>query len=289
MGSLASSNSKDDEDNSKKKESQEDSSYDYELKVDKKYLVNKNKNYSITEQSDTAENSKIIDLKEKSISYKFEWKEGGTEVKMAASFLNYWGEKVNLKKNPSSGIFEIVLNVPKAVHQFKFIVDKKWVCSSYYKTIKERNNTNNIIDLTNYNPNEKYDVDESLNSTDNKKKKKKVKKNNQDYNCNYPKLNTINDDAPAIPFLYINNFDLNNQTQQMKLKNRFDKYLKINTSRNKLESTTFKTIIAINHEKVLYICYDIESNNERNRFIKTAITQRNKHKFLTIIYYSPKS
>ena len=68
MGSLASSNSKDDEDNSKIKESQEDSSYDYELKVDKRYMINKNKNYSIIEQSATAENSKIIDFKEKNIS-----------------------------------------------------------------------------------------------------------------------------------------------------------------------------------------------------------------------------
>ena len=288
MGSLGSSNSKNDENISKTKESQEDSSCDYQLKTKKKFLINKNKNYLINEQSDTAENTKIIDSKEKNILFKFEWKEGGNEVKMAASFLNYWGEKVNLRKNPGTGFFEIVLNVPKGVHQFKFIVDKKWVCSSYYKTLKDKNITNNVIDLTNYNPNEKYDNDESLNSTE-IKKRKKVKKNNHDYNCIYPKLNTINDEAPAIPFLFINNFDLNNQTQQMKLKNHFDKYLKINTSRNKLESSSFKTIITINHEKVLHICYYIENNNAKNRYIKTAITQRNKHKFMTIIYYSPKN
>ena len=72
------------------------------------------------------------------------------------------------------------------------------------------------------------------------------------------------------------------------MKKHFDKYLKFNISKNKLETNTFKTILTINHDKVLHICYDLENNDGNNKVIKTAITQRNKHKFLTFIYYSPK-
>ena len=61
------------------------------------------------------------------------------------------------------------------MHQFKFIVDKKWACSPNYRTIKENNNINNIIDLTNFNPNIK-NINESLNFKESKKKKKTNKK-----------------------------------------------------------------------------------------------------------------
>ena len=288
MGSLGSNNSKDEE-NSKIKESQDDSSYDYELKSDRSNTTKKSKYFSSNEQSDTTENTKTLDINDKKISYKFEWKEGGAEVKIAGSFLNSWTEKVNLKKNLNTGNFEIMLNIPKGINQFKFIVDGKWVCSSFYETIKEKNITNNIIDLKNENKNEINYTDEWLNSREVKKKKKKKIKENHEYNCIFPKEASINDESPVLPFLYINTFDLNNQTQQKKLKHYFDnKYFKFNNSRNKLESKNFKTIIPLNHEKVLHICYDLENNNPKDRFIKTAITQRNKHKFLTIIYYSPK-
>ena len=70
------------------------------------------------------------------------------------------------KKNKSAGFFKVNLNVPKGIHQFKIIVDKKWVCSSQYSIIINKNNANNIIDLTNFshifnNNNKYYNMDKS--------------------------------------------------------------------------------------------------------------------------------
>lgn len=285
MGSH-SSNSKTNK--SKINESQDESSYNYELKSENTVNIRNSKNLSTNGQSETAENTKILDLNEKKFPYKFEWKEGGTEVQISGSFLNNWNEKKIMKKNINTGFFEIILNISKSVHQFKFIVDNQWVCSPNYTTINEKNNTNNIIDLTNYNPSDKYsDNDESDNSQKNKKKKKKLVKDKTEYNCNYPKLTDI-DVVPDIPNNYFNSFDLNNQSQQDNLKKYFQKIIKNNISKNIIENNTFKTIMAFPHDKLLHLCYGGENTDINETFIRTGITQRNKHKFLTIIYYSPK-
>lgn len=289
MGSV-SSNSK--ENNTKLSESQDDNnSYEFILKSENSFK-NFEKNPSTNVQSEISENSIILDLNENKIPYKFEWKQGGKNVKITGSFLNNWKEQIEMKKNSNTGFFEIVLNIAKGIHQFKFIVDKKWECSSDYLTIKDKNNINNIIDLTNYNPNKKLDDNKWLNFKENKKKKKKSTKDSTEYNCNYPNINDINDEAPAIPFHYIDNFDLNNTSKQDYIKNNnVHKYLLFNNSRNKLENNNFKSIMTISHEKISHICssfQNYESNNSTN-YTKISITQRNKHKFLTYIYYSPKT
>ena len=101
-------------------------------------------------QSETRENTKETNLNEQKISYKFEWKDGGNDVKISGAFLDNWKKQLEMKKNLSTGIYEIVLNIPKGIHQFKFIVDNQWVCSKYYKIINDSNNNyNNIIDTNN--------------------------------------------------------------------------------------------------------------------------------------------
>ena len=286
MGVYSSSTSKDE--NSKIKESQEESSFDYELKSDNYSPKKKGKNKSIFEQNETKDNSKIIDYCENKISYKFEWKEGGNEVQISGNFLNNWKVIKNMKKNKKTGFFEIILDVPKAVNQFKFIVDKKWICSPKYETINDKNIINNVIDLRNHNDIIIYD-DYDYKGVK-KKKKKVLKSTKKEFSCKFPSLNDINEDAPALPINYQNIFDLNNQSKQELIKRNNKKYLKYNISRNKLENNSFKTIMTISHDKVLHICYNIEKNNENynNKLVRTAITQRNKHKFLPLISYTPK-
>ena len=48
--------------------------------------------------------------------------------------------------------------------------------------------------------------------------------------------------------------------------------------------------MAICHDKLSHIRYAAEKNlnDLNNLYIRTAITQRNKHKLLTIIYYNRK-
>ena len=192
-----------------------------------------------------------------------------------------------MKLNLNTGFFEIILYISKSIHQFKFIVDNHWACAPNYSTINEKNHTNNIIDLTNYNPNEKGSDIIDENSQKIKKKKKKLNKDIIEYNCNYPKLTDI-DVAPDTPTNYLNSFDLNNQSKQDKLKKTFQKIIKNNISKNIIENNTFKTIMTISHDKLLHLCYSAENTEINDTFIRTAITQRNKHKFLSIVYYSPK-
>jgi hypothetical protein len=253
---------------------------EYELKSEKASY----KNHSSNTQSETTENSKIA-LNEIKISYKFEWKEGGNNVKIAASFLNDWKDNIDMEKNPSTGFFEIILKVPRGIHQFKFIVDDKWTCSPKYDTINNKNNTNNIIDLTNSVP------ENSNNIIDDKKnlKKKKKLKDCLNYSCNFPQESDINAEPPAVPINYIRSFNLNKQTKQNFLDSSYGKY-HFDISRNQIENDTFKTLMTLTHDKTAHICYNIEANNNdiNNKYISTIITQRNKHKFLTIIYFSPK-
>ena len=269
--------------NNKKNDSQDESSeYEYKGLNSIKNINNKNLSQG---QSETAENTKI-DLSDQKISYKFEWKEGGNDVKIAGSFLDDWNRQEEMKKNLNTGIYEIIIQIPRGIHQFKFIVDKKWTCSQYYKIIYDKmNNANNIIDLTNYIPS---NINENNNNTHIKKKKKKSGKNTIEYNCNFPDSNEVNLEAPILPMHFRPSFDLNLQTYQESLQNYFKIPVSLDKNKIFLENNTFKTIITISHEKILHLCYNNEKYNNDKNFIRTAITQRNKHKFITIVYYSPK-
>ena len=111
-----------------------------------------------------------------------------------------------------------------------------------------------------------------------------------EYNCSIPTLKNVNEDAPIVPIHYKNLFDLNNQTNQNLIDGFDERYFKYNISRNKIENSNFKTIMTINHDKILHICCNVENDDNcfNSKFLRFAITQRNKHKFLTIIYFRPK-
>lgn len=253
----------------------ESSEYVFKISSNNKYLT----------QSETRDSTKETVINEPKIQYKFEWKDGGNEVKITGSFLNNWKTKEKMKKNLTTGIYEITLSIPKGIHQFKFIVDDRWVCSQHYKITKDKdNNANNVIDLTDYTPPQAV---EDNDSTTKKKKKKSGK--DVEYNCNYPNANEINIEAPGIPNHYFPHFNLNLQTYQPSLENFFRNEFIFNKSKTILETNTLKTILTISHEKLSHICFNNEKNeNSNEKYIRTAITQRNKHKFITIIYFSPK-
>lgn len=274
-----------DNNNSKLYSSQNESYYDYELKTKNLIQNISNKNQSTNVQSETTENIRIQEPNDNKINIKFEWKEGGSKVEMSGSFLDNWKKKEKLEKNPTTGIFEVYLDIPKGIHQFKFIVDEKWMCSSNYATINDKNNTNNIIDTTNF-PTNNIPI-ENTSSTNVKKKKKKNK--DIEYNCIYPKASEVNSEAPGIPQHYISCFDINNQTKQEYL-SLFPNKLVFDKRKNFIENNTFKDIITISHDKISHICYNIgNENSDQDKFVRTSITHRIKHKFLTIIYYTPKS
>lgn len=246
-------------------------------------IKNINNNYQSQGQNETAENTKI-ELNEK-IPYKFEWKEGGNEVKISGSFLDDWKKKEELKKNLTTGVYEITIKIPKGIHQFKFIVDDKWLCSKNYNIIyDEMNNANNIIDLTNY---KLSNINENNINMQTKKKKKKSGKDNIEYSRYFPNANEVNLEAPIVPMHYIPSFNLNSQTNQESLK-KYIKPITLDKRRNIIENNIYKTIITISHEKLSHLCFNLENSNNNEKYIRTSMSQRNKHKFITLVYYSPK-
>ena len=254
-------------------------------------------------QSETTENTKIPESNDL-IPFKFEWKESGTDVKISGSFLDNWDRKEPLKFNNETKSYEITLKIPRGLNQFKFIVDNKWLCSKYYKVIKDKsNNDNNEIDTNATSETSTMNSLMNSNILDMKKKKKKLGKGNNDYNCLIPNKSAVNAEAPIIPWYFRSyiNLDFNsNQLDETKFNDKLidlseektkekpkenEEMLILNKTKDLLETNTFKSIMTIPHEKLSHLFLNCDSDN---KYIRNAMTQRNKHKFLTVVYFSPK-
>ena len=186
-----SSHSKDDE-NNLMNEKTEDSSIQWNeissykgMKSDTSSTKN-NKNKKKRNQEDTSSISSssetktkeetTISKKDERIPFKFEWKEGGNKVSITGSFLSNWTVFIEMVKNPQNGIFEFNINLPKSIHQFKFVVDNVWKCANNYPTLNDGSgNVNNVIDLTDYIPPEKEE-EKKENVIKEKEKEKEKKK-----------------------------------------------------------------------------------------------------------------
>ena len=278
-----------------------DESAEFDFKFN--YMKNNSTQTQSLHQSETTENTKVPESNDL-IPFKFEWKESGTDVKISGSFLDNWDRKEPLKFNNESKSYEITLNIPRGLNQFKFIVDDKWVCSKYYKIIKDKNNNdNNEIDTNAINESTMNTSMNNNNILDIKKKKKKVGKGNNDYNCLIPTKSAVNAEAPIIPLYFRSyiNIDFNsNQLDKAKFNDKLidlseekakdklkdnEEMLILNKTKDLLETNTFKSIMTIPHEKLSHLFLYCDSDN---KYIRNAMTQRNKHKFLTVVYFSPK-
>ena len=277
-----------------------DESAEFDFKFN--YMKNNSTQTQSLHQSETTENTKVPESNDL-IPFKFEWKESGTDVKISGSFLDNWDRKEPLKFNSETKSYEITLKIPRGLNQFKFIVDDKWVCSKYYKVIKDKsNNDNNEIDTNAIN---ESTMNSSMNNNilDMKKKKKKLGKGNNDYNCLIPTKSAVNAEAPIIPLYFRSyiNIDFNsNQLDKAKFNDKLidlseektkekpkenEEMLILNKTKDLLETNTFKSIMTIPHEKLSHLFLYCDSDN---KYIRNAMTQRNKHKFVTVVYFSPK-
>ena len=259
------------------------SSADYKTNIEsicsnKDYM---NSNLSSNIQSETRENTKISEIKEETFPYKFIWNLGGENVKITGTFLDNWEKELEMKKNIKTGYFEIIINLSKARHEFKFIVDNKWVCSQQYETIKDKNNYNNIIDLTNYSSN----IDCLKNSNDSRKKR--ARKLSSEYGTIYAKKSDFDGEVPILPLYLLKSFDINYRAKQNYLKNKSKSFLNFNLNKKNLLNNEYKPILTISHEKLSHACYKIETDYNNDKYIKASMTQRNNHKFITFVYYTP--
>ena len=251
---------------------------------DESFSTTNNTNMDVGTSKNIQENK----IEEKKYPYKFEYKGDGKSVLLAGDFLDNWkGIKVMVKNN-ATGIFERMVNLTRKKHQFKFIVDNKWICSNQYPTMPdERGIINNFIDLTNYIP------PDNLLKEDLKKKldKKILNKNNNfnnGYSTNMPGYNELNTIAPTINGLYKPKFDLDYQSNQND--RVYNSHLLRYSERNCTnENNTFKKIFLCPHDKLMHLCPNINVLNRKksSNYIKISTTVRIKHKFLTFEYITP--
>ena len=253
-------------------------------------MNNYNESFSTTQNTQSEKDSRNFlrkNSKEKKYCFKFEWKGNGKSVLLAGSFLDNWNDIKVMVKNHNTEIFERVVYLPKGKHQFKFIVDNKWICSNQYPTMSdEQGNINNYIDLTNYFPKKNSLEENQKNFYFN------INIKNKDYTTQMPKGYELNLIAPNIIGHYKPLFNLEYHSNQNVI--RKNKYLKYKEKNLMTENNTFKKILVFPHEKLMHLCPCIndldlsKGKNNNNNYIKISTTIRNKHKFLTIIYYRPK-
>ena len=241
------------------------------------------------------------EISTKKYPFKFEYKGNGKSVLLAGSFLDNWNNIKVMIKNKDTNNFERVVYLPKGKHQFKFIVDNKWLCSNQYPTIPDdQGNINNFIDLTNYSPPEEILKEELRKKLGEKKQEKNNKEinnsiisnnSNKEYTTIKPERNELNMNAPGIIRHYLPTFNLDYQSNQNKFRTK--KYLKFKERNIHTENNTYKKILVCPHEKLMHLCPNIEdlvlkrNNKGDNNYIKICTTTRNKHKFLTTVYYTP--
>lgn len=257
-------------------------------------------NSSITTATEVLDISHNSQFKQDLIPFKFEWKGKCSKVLLAGTFLNNWSTYIQMDKNEKTGIFEKIIPLSRAKHEFKFIIGKDWLCSDQYNTIPNAyKSLNNFIDLTNYNLPEIIIKKEENNNEENNKnkitieeeKKEKIgKKPKKLYNCKFPQKNELNTTAPCIIHHYIPKFDIDYQSRQYLLTNSCSKNsFKYNDNNFNTENNTSKKIMTWPHEKLLHACPNLKDLSEENEsYYKICTTIRTKHKYLTLVYYRPK-
>ena len=270
--------------------------YKNNTNYDESFSTSQNTQINQSEEQSTKNNKN--EFSSKKYPFKFEYKGNGKSVLLAGSFLDNWANIKVMVKNSKNDTYERVVYLPKIKHQFKFIVDNKWVCSDQYPTMPdERGIINNFIDLTNYVPPENLLKDELIKKLGrnepekmNKDNKEINNKNNDYTSTKMPRFNELNMIPPNIIQHYIPRFNLNYQSNQNRIGRK--KYLKYIERNLKTENNTYKKILVFPHEKLMHLCPNLnglnsKGNNDKHDFIKISTTIRNKHKFLTTVYYRP--
>ena len=270
----------------------ENSSYNG-INFDKMKTKSKNNNYNSDQI--TQENS-ISETQNKNL-IKFYWNEGGKEVFITGSFLE-WNKRLKMHKNKNN-IFEVELFLAKGKYEFKFIVDGSWKCSSNYQQIKDdRGNNNNFIDniSANYNYNEiNFNLNKNVTNLpeENNHKMRNIDELKKNYSNIYPSIDQLSEEAPKIPDVLEISIDLTENSNQKNIGN--EQYLGF--SYINLDES-FKNILQPVHSYLNHIFTNNDKNfiynshkeeTENSTYLGINCNVKVKNKCISIIYYSPLS
>jgi hypothetical protein len=270
----------------------ENSSYNG-INFDKMKTKSKNNNYN----SDHITQEKSISETQNKNLIKFYWNEGGKEVFITGSFLE-WNKRLKMHKNKNN-IFEVELFLPKGKYEFKFIIDGSWRCSSNYQQIKDdRGNNNNFIDNISVN-NNFNEINFNLNknvsnlSEENNHKMRNIDELKKNYSNIYPSIDQLSEEAPKIPDVLEISIDLTENSNQKNIGNEqyLDfSYINLDESfKNILQPvhSYLNHIFTNNDKSIIYNSHKEETENSTYLGINCNVKVKNK--CISIIYYSPLS
>lgn len=230
------------------------------------------------------------------VEVEFIWKEGGNEVFLTGSFVN-WKQWFNLEKKEN--IFSRKIKLPKEAHFFKFIVDKEWKASSFYSRITdEKGNVNNSISLSTPVKNkpqlqQENQLKSPLKPKEKPEKPEKPNKNQKNQAilndfCSkiIPERSNFNSEAPNLPESYFEKFSLTHNNSFFKGKSNLNSD-SLNSIYQNSNASGMSLIVPphvnLNHCLVSKVN---EFSSVENLIISHST--RVRHKFVTLIYYKPK-
>ena len=164
----------------------------------------------------------------------------------------------------------------------------KYIIDNLKNNQKNKNNIDefkkNLLNNININNDVKKEKCKNQKNLNHKKKLKAPKI--VEYKSEYLTKNNENTNAPKIPINYNIDFNIDDFTNQVEIGE--NEYIKNNNKSNSNEE--YKIITNIPHDKLshIFINNNIYKKEINNNYNKISVTQRIKHKFLTLIYFTPK-
>ncbi|MCQ2821025.1 MAG: glycogen-binding domain-containing protein [archaeon] len=265
-------------------------SNEIEIKLDS-LEINKKKgdvtdSSSISETESASLNNQSISPAQDLYSFTFIWKEGGNEVSLIGEFSD-WDKPYLMKRDASTNYHFIKISLPKAIHQFKFIVDGTPCLSKDYPTMLTKDGyLTNYVDL----------IKESIHEEDRKRKekikamiksKKEEEKKRMEFDSYYPTKNEMKKDAANIPFQYLPTFNIDLRSRQSKSE-YFKEQKFLNYKENNLlsENNSYKKILMCSHIHLNHLCLSSPFPKD-NKILRGCVSQRVRHKVVTLVYYNP--
>ena len=217
------------------------------------------------------------------IPYTFIWDEGGKNVKVTGSFV-YWSISFDMKYYPEEKVFKYTHLLTRDKHSYKFIVDGIWKCNRKQPMIKDNsNNTNNLIDLSNYILPKKVEKEKTTVKKKQKKKKEiKVikKKLEEGYDIKFPTKDDLNIEAPVVKEDYLETFFIDSHTNQNFIGRSL--YLNFKTNESFTEEKSYKKLLLAPH---ISINHSLKSVSKLD-LLETGMNFRFRDKNCTFVYYS---
>ena len=138
---------------------------------------------------------------------------------------------------------------------------------------------NNIIDTIKKGSKKDKSI---INSIKNKKAPK-----HEEYKSDYLNKSNSNINAPKLLFNYNTNFKIDNYSHQDEIGTK--EFIKNSKKKNFNVNNDFKKISIIPNEVLSHLCTNenFNINQKKKNYNEISVTQRYKHKLLTIVYLSP--